>query len=73
MTVRRFVQLVCQGQCGAVYPPAPAPDIGARELRSAAGAVGWEVMHGSKGQDMCPPCRIYEINRLARAGEHDKE
>jgi hypothetical protein len=66
MTAIRFIQLLCEGCQTSVYPPlAPAPDMTAGELRASAAAVGWEVLRHTKGRDICPPCRVREINDAA--------
>lgn len=64
MTSLRFVQLSCEA-CPATYPPLPAPDMTAGALRVDAARVGWEVLRGTKGRDLCPPCRVKEINAAA--------
>lgn len=66
MTSIRFVQLRCEApKCTAVYPPLPAADMTAGALRVDAAKVGWEVLRGTKGRDLCPPCRVREINAAA--------
>lgn len=68
MTAVRFVQLTCQGQpsCSRKYPPSPKAETTATALREEAVGVGWEVMRGKFGQDVCPQCRVHAIEQAAR-------
>lgn len=65
MTARHLVELICANyaQCGRTFPlseDGPAEGL-VGPLRDLASAAGWEVMNGKHGRDMCPACRIDEI------------
>jgi hypothetical protein len=65
MTALHPIALSCDGNCGTTYPvegpTISEPTVGS--LRAAAVSAGWSVMAGKHGKDMCPACRIAEINR----------
>lgn len=69
MTAIYFIQLACQAGCGATFPPSPAADTTAGELRARAEDAGWEVLRHTKGRDLCPHCRIKEIADAVQRAE----
>jgi hypothetical protein len=52
--------------CREVFPSEPV-SVGARKLRENAAVIGWEVMRGAHGKDVCPPCRIGDIQAAERS------
>lgn len=65
MTSIRFVQLQCEVCITVTYPAQPAAERTARDVRADAAHAGWEVLRGTKGRDVCPPCRVHEIETAA--------
>lgn len=73
-----FLQLACEApECVHRFPEHPVHAIskgGVRgyanevasvaELRADAASKGWETKRHTQGRDLCPPCRVAEIQRL---------
>lgn len=78
MTSVFTVQLMCEcgcthlssHGCDVKYPAKPAEG-SAKELRARAATKGWETLRGTKGRDVCPPCRIAEISAATGARTAD--
>lgn len=72
MTAVRMLQLTCDCSCAHLtdhgchvrFPDRPMEG-DARDVRAEAAAKGWEVLRHTKGRDVCPPCRIVEIQRVS--------
>lgn len=62
MTAVFTVHIVCA--CGSTYPDKPKEST-AKDIRAEAEKRGWQVMHGSHGSDVCPACRIKDIEARA--------
>lgn len=71
MTAQRFIQLHCEcgctgptrtrHACSRVYPPLPSTEPTVKAVRESARTAGWETMRNTTGRDLCPQCRIAEI------------
>lgn len=68
MTALHLAQLSCDVHKAHHYPHEPVA-MPVRELRKRAEAEGWEVMHGSRGRDVCPEDRIKEIRAQSTKGQ----
>lgn len=69
MTVHHLTQLSCAKNPAHVYPDPPAEDTTVKDLRKLAEDAGWEVgRSGGAGREVCPDCRIEEIQQ-AKAGK----
>lgn len=78
MSTLHYLQLACeQPKCPTRFPAEPMPHAvkgvraatdteavaGVPVLRVMAAEQGWETKVHTKGRDLCPPCRIAEIQR----------
>lgn len=55
--------------CVGTYPVAPQEaktKQPIKDLREAAEHYGWQATHGSQSRDLCPMCRIYEIEQAMK-------
>lgn len=67
MTAVFTTQIQCDRDPAHVYPDTPVRDAKAKNLRTDASAVGWDIQRGNKGRDVCPPCRIEEFREGIQA------
>jgi hypothetical protein len=70
MTAVHAVYLKCELKlrvCTGRFPETESrpAETTVKRVREMAAAAGWEVKSGNHGRDVCPPCRIQEIQTKA--------